>query len=85
MAFICNGMLDQRDRLWPDFHLMIKTLGYKLSDDVKHLILDNFNLLYKTVSDFGCISEKIFNSLGFPHDRSSSGEAVYHDYEISME
>ena len=65
-AFIRNGMLDQQDRLWPDFHQITKTVGYKLKDGEKHLILDNFDLLYKTVRDFGHISEEIFNKLGFP-------------------
>eukprot|EP00957_Ditylum_brightwellii_P058203 4413800-Ditylum_brightwellii.AAC.1 len=75
-AFVCNGMADDSNYLWPDINQMLNMLGYILHTEKYSLIFDNFNILYKSMRDNGDIPKTLFDELELPEDTTNSGDVV---------
>ena len=51
----------------------------------KQLVLDNFELLFKEVLQYGMVREATFDSLGFPDDQNEDGSTARRDATIVQE
>ena len=51
----------------------------------KQLVLDNFEVLFKEVLQYGMVREATFDSLGFPDDQNDDGSTARRDATIVQE
>eukprot|EP00957_Ditylum_brightwellii_P084733 6442826-Ditylum_brightwellii.AAC.1 len=83
--FVCNGMTDESNYLWPDVNQILNTLRYTLSTEEYSLIFDNFDILYKSMRGNDDIPKTLFDELEFPEDTTRSEYVVPQTYGISQE
>ena len=51
----------------------------------KQLVLDNFQVLFKDVLEYGMVREATFDTLGFPDDQNEDGSTARRDATIVQE
>ena len=83
-GFMDVGMLDRKDKLWPDFFSLLKTKRQNISVSEISLIKSNFTELYNITVDKGHIPEDVYDRMGFPPD-SVNGQIYERDYGVERE
>ncbi len=84
-GFIMTGQIDGRNMCFPVFDTILSTCRQNPKEEEYENIEKNMtNILYHS-SDYGHISEDVYDQMGVVGDRDSMGCEVLHDATISQE
>ncbi len=84
-GFLSNGIVDKATTRFPDFEVILATLGQPMKVEEYKLIVDSFPRLCQYVLEHGHIPEELFDKLGFPPDLAMNGIVVRCDAGITCE
>ena len=84
-GFITNGMVNSKVERYPDFHKVLATCRKDPTIDEYKNCIDNIPVLYHHVINNGCITDKMFESIGFPLDVDKEGTVERRNKGISQE
>ena len=83
-GFVDVGLLDSKDKLWPDLNKILRTKRKNLTAIEKELVWNNFSELFKITMEKGHVPEEVYDRLNFPKD--SVGKRIFErDHPIASE